>query len=81
MQATTRFRSKPTSAGLVSDQYSVPAPCNGRDTMDVEWLDAIAAGLKVEDQTTHQHLQHDTVGYDKIENSSDNAATINNYKW
>jgi hypothetical protein len=49
--------------------------------MDVECLDAIAAGLKVEDQTTHQHLQHDTVGYDKIENSSDNAATINNYKW
>ena len=52
-----------------------------RDTMDVECLNAIAAGLKVKDQTKYQHLQHDTTGYDKGENSSDNAVQINNYKW
>jgi len=52
-----------------------------RDRMDVECVNAIAAGLKVKVQTKYQHLQHDTTGYDKIENSSDNGVQINNYKW
>jgi hypothetical protein len=52
-----------------------------RDRIDVECVNAIAGGLKVKDQTKYQHLHHDTRGYDKIENSSDNAVQINNYKW
>jgi len=63
----------------VSDQYrTFPVM---RDRMDVECVNAIAAGLKVKVQTKYQHLQHDTTGYDKIENSSDNGVQINNYKW
>ena len=30
------------------------------------------------DQSKYQHLQHDTTGYEKIENAFDNAVRINN---
>ena len=73
LRATTRFRSKPNFRSVAG---------MGHGSNYVRGIrECVAASLKGKDQNKYQHLQHDSTGYDKIENTSDNSIQINNYAW